>query len=96
VEKLKLLAKMVQGKSEAEAFLAVQNEDMGDALGDFLANCDVSIDSEDGPLPGTRNKGLVTIKIPDGLLDAGQFSNDKVFVDTIYYELLQALSAQYF
>jgi hypothetical protein len=95
LDKLKVLSQMVKGFSEAEALNEVAKQEMGDALGDFLANCDISIDSEEGPLPGTRNKGLCTIKIPDALLDAGQFSKEKIFVDAMYYELLQALSAQY-
>jgi len=94
MDKLKLLSKMVLGKSAAEAADCLKNEAMGDALGDFLANCDISIDSEEGPLPGTRNKGLCTIKIPEGLLDSSKFSNEKVFLDGIYYQLLMALSAQ--
>lgn len=83
MEKLKVLSQMVKGLSEADAMNAVARQEMGDALGDFLANCDVSIDSEEGPLPGTRNKGLCTIKIPDALLDAGQFSKEKIFIDSM-------------
>lgn len=95
MDKLKLLSKMVLGQSAAEAAATLKREEMGDALGDFLANCDISIDSEEGPVPGTRNKGLCTIKIPEGLLDSDKFSNEKVFIDSIYYQLLLALSAQY-
>jgi len=69
-EHLKILSKMVLGKSEEEARMAVIQDAMDDKLGDFLANCDISIDSEEGPLPGTRNKGLCTISIPKELQDA--------------------------
>lgn len=71
LDQLKILEKMVaKGLSEEEAKKAVIADEMYDKLGDFLANCDVSIDSEEGPLPGTRNKGLCTIKIPLELQDA--------------------------
>lgn len=71
LEQLKILEKMVaRGLSEEEAKKAVIADEMDDKLNDFLANCDISIDSEEGPLPGTRNKGLCTIKIPLELQDA--------------------------
>jgi hypothetical protein len=77
LDHLKQLSKMVLGLSEEEARMAVIQDEMNDKLGDFLANCDISIDSEEGPIPGTRNKGLCTIKIPLELQDASNYDAGK-------------------
>lgn len=95
LEQLKILEKMVaRGLSEEEAKKAVIADEMDDKLNDFLANCDISIDSEEGPLPGTRNKGLCTIKIPLELQDAAYFDESKTWVDNVKLELLMSLAAQ--
>jgi len=95
LEQLKILEKMVaRGLSEEEAKKAVIADALDDKLNDFLANCDISIDSEEGPLPGTRNKGLCTIKIPLELQDAAYFDEGKTWVDNVKLELLMSLAAQ--
>lgn len=38
-------------------------------MGDLIANAECIIDSEEGPIEGTMNKGLCTIKIPDEMLN---------------------------
>ena len=85
---------MVLGLSEKEAKMAVIQDEMNYKLGDFLTNCDISIDFEQGPLPCTSNKGLCTIKIPLKLQDASNYDAGKTQVDNDKLELLMSLSAQ--
>ena len=77
LDQLKQLYRMVLGLSEKESKMAVIQDEMNDKLVDFLANCDITIDSEYGPLPCTSNKGLCTIKIPLKLQDASNYDAGK-------------------
>lgn len=43
---------------------------MNNQLDDYMANYEIEIDEEDGPIEGTKSKGLNTIPIPKELQDA--------------------------
>lgn len=47
-------------------------------MNDYLENIQITIDDEEGPLPGTRNKGLNTIELPKELQDAGSYDPSKI------------------
>lgn len=63
-------------------------------MDDYLQNIQITIDDEEGPIPGTRNKGLNTIELPKELQDAGSYDPSKIQVDRVEHEMQNAMAHQ--
>jgi len=70
IEKLNVLANMVQGMSEDEALQEFNKVCAEREIGDLIANMDCQVDVEEGPLEGTWNRGLMTLDIPSDLTNS--------------------------
>lgn len=77
-EKLNVLANMVKGLSEEDAKKQYFEDLFNNHMNDYLENIQITIDDEEGPIPGTRNKGLNTIELPKELQDAGSYDPSKI------------------
>lgn len=63
------------------------------AVDDFIANAVCDIDDDEGPLPGTRSKGLTTLNIPmPGM--GGNMDPSKILVDKAEQEMFKLMAQQ--
>lgn len=77
-EKLNILANMVRGLSEEDAKKHYFEDLFKNHMNHYLENIQVKIDDEEGPIPGTKNKGLNTIELPKELQDAVSYEPNKI------------------
>lgn len=77
-EKLNVLANMVKGLSEEDAKKQYFTDMFKNQMNHYLENIQIKIDDEEGPIPGTKNKGLNTIELPKELQDAGSYDPTKI------------------
>lgn len=70
LEELNVLANMIKGMTAEEAKAQYMEDLMNNQIEDYFENFQLEIDEEDGPIEGTKSKGLNTIPIPKELQDA--------------------------
>jgi len=80
-EKLNIISNMVKGLSYEEAKAKYYKDIFENQIGSFLENAVCQVDSEDGPTPGTMNKGLNTLELPKELTEAANYDPNKIYVD---------------
>lgn len=78
LEELNTLANMIKGMTAEEAKAQYFEQLMNNQLDDYMANYEIEIDEEDGPIEGTKSKGLNTIPIPKELQDAANQDPSKI------------------